>query len=132
MFLGSDVPACGFSLGLERLLVVMQERGMFPASADRSSVDVVVAAIEESAQGAAMETATELRRAGGLRVDLYPDVAKKMDKIFRYVDQRRAKFIAILGSDEVAAGTVTVRNVATKTRETIKRGQASAFIKGQP
>jgi histidyl-tRNA synthetase len=40
MFLGSDVPACGFSLGLERLLVVMQERGMFPASADRSSVDV--------------------------------------------------------------------------------------------
>ncbi len=30
MFLGSDVPACGFSLGLERILVVMQERGMFP------------------------------------------------------------------------------------------------------
>jgi histidyl-tRNA synthetase len=55
-----------------------------------------------------------------------------MEKIFKYVDQRRAKFIAILGSDEVVAGTVTVRNVASKTRETIKRGQASAFIKGQP
>ena len=35
-----------------------------------------------------------------------------MDKIFKYVDQRKAKFIAILGGDEVAAGTVTVRNVA--------------------
>ncbi len=30
MFLGQSVPACGFSLGLERILVVMVERGMFP------------------------------------------------------------------------------------------------------
>ena len=32
MFLGRDVPACGFSLGLERILVVMTERDMFPPS----------------------------------------------------------------------------------------------------
>ena len=32
MFLGRDVPACGFSLGLERIIVVMTERGMFPPS----------------------------------------------------------------------------------------------------
>ena len=31
MFLGSDVPACGFSLGLERIIVVMSEREMFPS-----------------------------------------------------------------------------------------------------
>ena len=62
MFSGTDVPACGFSLGLERILVVMQERGMFPPHVDQSSVDVVVAAIDESAQMAAMETAAELRK----------------------------------------------------------------------
>ena len=44
-----------------------------------------------------------------------------MDKIFKYVDLRKARFIAILGSDEIAAGTVTMRNVATKTKETMKR-----------
>ena len=97
------MPACGFSLGLERILVVMQERGMFPPAVEQASVDVVVAALDESAQAAAMETAAELRETRSLRVDLYPDVAKKMDKIFKYVDQRKAKFIAILGSDEVAA-----------------------------
>ena len=32
MFLGRDVPACGFSLGLERIIVVMTERNMFPAT----------------------------------------------------------------------------------------------------
>ena len=99
---------------------------MFPPSVDQSSVDVVVAALDEKRAGAAMETATELRKAGSLRVDLYPDVARKMDKIFKHVDQRRAKFIAILGSDEVAAGTVTVRNVATKTKETMPASRSGS------
>ena len=35
MFLGQDIPACGFSLGLERILVVMSEREMFPSRSDR-------------------------------------------------------------------------------------------------
>jgi histidyl-tRNA synthetase len=123
------IPACGLSLGLERILLVMQDRGMFPPEVEQGSVDVVVAALEEGALPAAMETATELRRSGELRVDLYPDVAKKMDRIFKYVDQRRAKFIAILGRDEVAARTVTVRNVATKAKETMPRDRAAAFIR---
>jgi histidyl-tRNA synthetase len=127
-FSGGEIPACGFSLGLERILVVMQERGMFPAAVEKTSVDVVVAALEEAAQPAAMETAAELRRSGSLRVDLYPDVSKKMDRIFKYVDQRRARFIAILGGNEVADGTVSLRNVASKTTETVKRGEAAAVI----
>ena len=35
MFSGEQIPACGFSLGLERILVVMGERNMFPPSACR-------------------------------------------------------------------------------------------------
>jgi histidyl-tRNA synthetase len=129
IFLGTEVPACGFSLGLERILVVMQERGMFPPEVEQASVDVVVAALEEGAQSAAMETAAELRRGTALRVDLYPDVAKKMDKIFKYVDQRKAKFIAILGGNEVADGTVSIRNVATKKQDTIQRAAAADYVK---
>ena len=79
MFLGQSIPACGFSLGLERILVVMGERGMFPADVEAASVDVVVAALDEAAQTAAMQAAAELRRGQDLRVDLYPDVASKMD-----------------------------------------------------
>ncbi len=132
MFLGTDIPACGVSLGLERILVVMQERGMFPPQVEHASVDVVVAALEEGSLAAAMETASALRRTGNLRVDLYPDAAKKMDRIFKYVDQRKARFIAILGADEVAAGTVTVRNVAAKTKETMPIAQAGLFIQRTP
>ena len=42
MFLGRDVPACGFSLGLERIIVVMTERNMFPRGGGRGAVDVMV------------------------------------------------------------------------------------------
>jgi histidyl-tRNA synthetase len=128
MFSKTEVPACGFSLGLETILVVMQERGMFPPEVEQASVDVVVAALDEGALPAAMETATELRKARRLRVDLYPDAARKMDKIFKYVDQRKAKFIAILGGNEVANGTVSLRNVAAKTSETVKREAAAEYL----
>src|SRR3712207_7576876 len=42
MFSGRDIPACGFSLGLERIIFVMTERGMFPGSLERAAADVLV------------------------------------------------------------------------------------------
>jgi histidyl-tRNA synthetase len=127
-FLGTNVPACGFSLGLERILVVMQEKGMFPPSIENAGVDLLVVALEDGAQPAAFETAAAARLVKGLRVDLYPDVAKKLDKVFRYVDQRKAKFLAIIGGNEVAQGTVSVRNVVTRTQETISRAALAEFL----
>ena len=41
MFSSESVPACGFSLGLERILVVMAERGMFPPEVTRAGADVL-------------------------------------------------------------------------------------------
>jgi histidyl-tRNA synthetase len=127
-FLGTEIPACGFSLGLERILVVMQERSMFPPSVENAAVDLVIAALEESAQADAIAAATAARSVRGLRVDLYPDVAKKMDKVFRYVDQRKARFLAIIGGDEVAQATVSVREVATRKQEAIPREQLADYL----
>ena len=47
MFSGQEVPACGFSLGLERILVVMSERNMFPAKFGTSPADVMIAVWNE-------------------------------------------------------------------------------------
>ena len=51
MFLGHDVPACGFSLGLERIIVVMSERNMFPPSVARGAVDVMIAQWSDEHRG---------------------------------------------------------------------------------
>ena len=63
MFLGRDVPACGFSLGLERIIVVMTERGMFPPSVTSGGVDVVVTFMDDDSRAEALRLAYELRTA---------------------------------------------------------------------
>ena len=126
MFLGQSIPACGFSLGLERILVVMGERGMFPASLATTPADVMMAVFDAADLAHAMRVAGALRQAG-LRVLVYPD-ADKIGKQIKYADSRQIPCVAILGSDEIAAGTVTVKNLAGKTQQTYDQAAAGAAI----
>ena len=127
MFLGQEVPACGFSLGLERILVVMGERNMFPPALARSAADVMVSVFDQKDLGYAITVAGRLR-ADGLRVLVYPD-ADKIGKQIKYADSRGIPFVALLGSNEVAAGTVTVKDLGTQTQNTYDQGAAGGQIR---
>ena len=127
MFLGQNIPACGFSLGLERILVVMTERGMFPATLAASPADVMVATFDAAAAADALRVADALR-ADGLRVLVYPD-ADKIGKQIKYADGRGIPFVALLGDDEIKAGTVTVKNLAAQTQQTYPQSAAGAAIR---
>ncbi len=119
MFLGKDVPACGFSLGLERIIVVMSERNMFPAELASSPADVMVTVWNEDSFGESIALATELR-SRGLRVDLYPE-ADKMGKQFKYASARGIPFVAIVGDDERARGEVAIKNMESGEQRSMKR-----------
>jgi len=127
MFLGQEVPACGFSLGLERILVVMGERNMFPPSLARAAADVMMAVFDAKDLGHAMSLARRLR-GDGLRVLVYPD-ADKIGRQIKYADSRGIPFVALLGGDEVAAGTVTVKNLGAQTQNTYDQTGAGAEIR---
>ena len=126
MFLGQSVPACGFSLGLERILVVMTERGMFPASLATTPADVMVAVFDAADMPHATRVAARLR-ASGLRAFVYPD-ADKIGKQIKYADSRGIPFVALVGSDEIANGTVTVKHLAAKEQSTYDQAAAGAAI----
>jgi histidyl-tRNA synthetase len=129
MFLGRDIPACGFSLGLERIIVVMTERGMFPASVASAPADVMVAMWNDASRADAVALARELR-AGGLRVDVYPD-AEKPGKQFKYAASRGYRLVALAGDDEQANGTVTIKNMQTTAQATVPRADVVAHINTQ-
>lgn len=74
MFLGKPVPACGFSIGLERILVVMEERGMYPAHLS-SGAEALVGFTDERQARAALGLAARLRGLG-FKVDLRPSPTK--------------------------------------------------------
>jgi histidyl-tRNA synthetase len=126
MFLGQSVPACGFSLGLERILVVMGERGMFPPSLATTPADVMVAVFDAKDMSHALRVAQTLR-GSGLRVMVYPD-ADKIGKQIKYADTQCIPFVAILGGDEIANGTVTVKNLTGQTQNTYDQAAAGAAI----
>jgi histidyl-tRNA synthetase len=126
MFLGKDVPACGFSLGLERIIVVMSEREMFPAELVSSPADVMVTIWNEESVEESLALATELRRQG-LRVDLYPE-ADKMGKQFKYAAARGIRFVAIVGDDERARGEVAIKDLGSGEQRSVKRADAASAV----
>jgi histidyl-tRNA synthetase len=127
MFLGRDIPACGFSLGLERIVVVMTERGMFPAAVGNARADVLVTQWSAERTPDALRLARELRGAG-LRVDVFPEA----DKVGRQLKQAAAAtipFVVIEGDDERARGEVAVKDMRTGSQTTVARGDAGGWIR---
>ena len=135
MFSGEQIPACGFSLGLERILVVMGERGMFPPDVQAAGPDVLVTIFDDNLAAESLRLATELRKTD-LRVELYPEplrAGKDLGKAFKYADTRKARFVAVLGQDEFARGDVKIKNLDTGEQLTVPRASVtSALVAHRP
>jgi histidyl-tRNA synthetase len=129
MFLGQDIPACGFSLGLERILVVMNERNMFPAGLESSPADVMVAIWNKDSVAESIKLARELR-AAGLKIDLYPE-ADKLGKQFKYASSVGVPFVAVIGEEEQAKGVVAVKDMKSGEQREVERAKVAEVIKGQ-
>lgn len=125
MFTKNTVPACGFSLGVERILVLMEERGMFDER--ESEVDVLVTLWNDDFTPNSFRLANELREAG-LKVDLYPD-NDRYGKQFGYADERNIPFVAILAPDELEAGVVALKDMKSGDQEKVNREDVAGWLK---
>ncbi|MGH9347820.1 MAG: histidine--tRNA ligase [Vicinamibacterales bacterium] len=127
MFSGESIPACGFSLGLERILVIMTERHMFPPGLPMNPADVMVAAFEEAGMPHAMTLAAALRRSS-LRVFVYPE-PDKIGKQLKYAESRGIPCVAMLGENEIARHQVTIKHLASRAQETHAQDRAGEAVK---
>jgi histidyl-tRNA synthetase len=116
-FLGRNVPATGISLGIERILEVIQE---FDLLATRKSVADVFMVYRPETLADASAIARELRDAG-LRVDQSVLTNKGMGDQLKYADRRGIPFAMILGPDELARDEVSVKNLVSGEQRTISR-----------
>ncbi len=123
MFGKEQVPAVGFSLGLERILLIMDERKMFPDDLTANSADVMVTVWNEETIGESLKLANELRQQN-LRVLVYPE-ADKLGKQFKYADSLNIPFVCILGENELAENKIAIKNLKTGEQENVERDKLS-------
>ncbi len=103
----SKLPGVGISIGLTRLFYQLREAGLV-AAAD-SSVDVMVALLDDAGLDDALATSQRLR-AAGLNVETQLE-SRKLAKQMQYADKAGIRFVAIRGEDEATRGVVAVKDL---------------------
>ena len=108
---GPDLTGIGFALGMERLILMLGE------AAAEGRCDVFLAPLAAAAIDKALLLQRALRQAG-LRV-LMEHEAKGLKSQMKRADKLGARYVAILGDDELAKGIWTLRDMAASTQEDV-------------
>jgi histidyl-tRNA synthetase len=124
-FGGQPVPACGGSIGFERLLLILEESGKAPAT---SAPDAVMTVFSEELRVQSLQIAAGLRGAG-LAIDVYPG-SGKLKAQFKYADQKKAAFCLVLGPDEASNGVVKVKEMKSGAEEAVKVADLAVRLRG--
>lgn len=125
---GPDVPGVGFALGLERFLLMLDA---IATREDRPRRGVQAIALGAEARRALVPIVAELRRT--LDEPTYADYEeRKLLAHLKIADRNRARYALILGSDELSAGTLLLRDLAGRSDRRLPLGSgrdvAAAFV----
>jgi histidyl-tRNA synthetase len=118
---GPPLPAIGFALGFDRILMARR-----PSDEGPGAVDVYVVAIGEAAQPEALRLCTALRRAGiGADLDL---MGRSMKGQMKDADRSGARWAVILGEEEMAAREATLRDLESGEQERVPLDQLARRV----
>ena len=115
----------GISFGADRIYDVMTELDLFPKAA-LTATKVLFANFGEEEQVQCMKYAKELRNAG-ISAEVYPSNVK-MGKQFKYADDRKIPFVVLIGSDELKANTLQIKNMESGEQESANIQQLMAKL----
>lgn len=120
------VPAVGVALGLERILLVMQELDMFGPRPDVAQV--MVAVYDASLRAEATRVATAFRGAA-VRTDLFVG-SDSLRSQLKYAHAKQIPWVALVGPEEAAAGQVSLKEMATGQQHAMALSDAIARVQG--
>ena len=120
-----DVSGVGISFGADRIYDVMVGLDLFPAEIG-CSTKVLFVNLGEAEAMASLCAVNELRSAG-ISAEIYPDSAK-MKKQMEFANRRAIPYVAIIGSNELEQGVVTLKNMNTGEQNTVAIADIAAHI----
>ncbi|HVU24705.1 MAG TPA: histidine--tRNA ligase [Opitutus sp.] len=122
---GPSLPAVGFAIGDVTLGLLLEARGLMPAFVQASDVYCVIGG---EAERLAAFADVQALRAAGYRVD-YPLKEVAFGKQFKLAAESGARLALIYGADELAKGTVKIRDLRARTEQDVPRDSVAAAVR---
>ena len=123
-FGGGKIPGIGFAAGIERLLLLLESAGDIE---NKDGLTLYVAPMGDDARAKAFEIVSRVRKKGIIADTDYMNRGIKSQ--FKYADKLGARFVAVIGSDELSRGTVKLKNMSSGEEKEVAFDSISEHLK---
>ena len=121
---GPQVPAVGFGSGIERMLLVLENTGK--RIPEEAPLGAYIAGLDDEGRKAAFQLCDTLRKTGVSAE--FDHAARSVKAQFKYAGKVGAKYVVVIGSNELESGEYTVKNMADSTSETVKAERVAEYL----
>ncbi len=122
---GKPLPAVGFGMGMERLLLTMEAAGVKIPKPEK--IDVYFAQMDDKAKDLIAVKLAELRNAGfKAEMDI---MDRSLKSQMKYANKIECRYVAIIGSDELQKGTIMLRSMESGEQKEIKNDELLEAVK---
>jgi histidyl-tRNA synthetase len=121
-----NMSGVGISFGIERILDVMENLGLFPILSASAS-QILFTYFSEEGQKQASAYCNVLRKEG-IRAEVYPDIAK-IKKSFEFADKKEIPFVAVLGEDELINNQIALKDMKNGDQKLISISTLMMLLK---
>lgn len=121
---GPKLPACGFAMGITRLILAMEASGVTIENDTKPLL--YIASLGDAAKVKALSLVTALRKAGiAADCDI---VGRSLKAQMKYADKIAAAYTLMLGDNEIAEGKAKIKNMSDSTQEEIALDALAAYL----
>lgn len=124
----AKIPGVGFAMGDMVMEEVLKFYNKFP-KLEVNKTKLLVTVFSPELYTDSLKLSLRLRQSG-VNCELYPDPQAKLDKQLKYADKKGIPFAIILGPEEVASDTVTIKNLKTQVQKKVFSNGISSMING--
>ncbi len=128
VFGGKPTPATGFAIGIERLIPILEWKGLIPEPKLRPDVYVIPIGKDAEVRKAAVEITSSLRGAG-VKAD-YELTGRKLGKALDYAGRLGVPYVVLLGRRDLAEGKVTIRDMESGEQKAVGKEKVVEAVLG--
>jgi histidyl-tRNA synthetase len=127
LFSKNSLPVTGTTVGIERIIDVMDELEMFPPGLGKTVTQVLVTVFDPDRRAASLATVTQLRNAG-INAEMWYEPGG-LGKQLKYAAAKGIPYAVIIGPDEADAGSVTLRDLASGEQSQVEQSELAHALR---